>query len=348
MSNEKVNIKLHDIPGSVFVEKRSNTLVVQVKNKRKYTGLKDTETNRKYAERIKENMYLELIGLRATTVIQRKNLQQLFDLYISEREITKAPKTLRMDKIAYKNIFKKSIYSVPELIESEVKIFLKKSVIADESKNIYMRTIQTFFNWLHENGHIPERINLKKKYFLKTVKIKNKIFTIDEINKLIQYFNKIDKEFSVLIQLLSLTGLRIGEALDLTYSQVFPNRIELHNKNDRTSEQLIITNVVYDLIQSIRQKGIDKVFRWKYSSCSRLNRRFNTALENIGIEKDGRSFHEIRKSFLFYLQKSGVQVELAQKLMRHKNIRVTIEFYQSIENTDLENAMNKLATTMQQ
>jgi hypothetical protein len=74
--NADIKIKLHDIPGSIFVEKRSGTLVVQVKNKRHYTGLKDTPNNRKHAEKIKENLYLEALGLKKTTVVTRKYLRQ--------------------------------------------------------------------------------------------------------------------------------------------------------------------------------------------------------------------------------------------------------------------------------
>lgn len=40
MNNELKKIKLQNIPGSIFVENRSNTIVVQVKKKTNLHGLK--------------------------------------------------------------------------------------------------------------------------------------------------------------------------------------------------------------------------------------------------------------------------------------------------------------------
>lgn len=333
---------MHDIPGSVFVENRSNTLVVEVRKKRTYTGLKDTPTNRRTAERIKENLYLESIGLKPTTIITRKNLRQLFDLYISERKITRAYNTIRNDEIAYHNFIKKNIYAVPELIENAVKDFLISSQITDESKNIYLRTFQVFLNWLHENGHLESRLNLKKKYFLKTADKENEIFTSDEIKKLIEYFDAKDKEFSILISFLLHTGLRINEALSLTWQQLKPDRIILANKIQKSSEVLIISHDIYNIVDELRTKNIQKVFRWKLSTYSRLNQRLSKAMEVMNIEKRERSFHEFRKTFLYNLQKENVPVQIAQKLMRHKDIKVTIKNYQFLEEAELRNSIQKL------
>lgn len=342
MKYDKTNIKLYDIPGSIFVENRSNTLVVQVKRKRKYTGLKDTPTNRKTAERIKEKLYLEVLGLSEKTVITRKTLKILFDEYISEREITKSPQTIRSDKLTFKNLISKNIVADPELIETEVKRYLKNSKVEDISKNIYLRTFQTFLNWLHEKGSIPERLNLKKKYYIKIADKENEIFEQNEIDLLISHFNSKDKEFSILIKFLCVTGLRINEALNLTWQQLKKDRIILSNKINKSSEVLIISENIYNIVSELKEINQIKVFRWKYSSYSRLNRRLSDAMKHLNIEKRNRSFHEFRKTFLFNLQKNSVPVEIAQKLMRHKNISVTIKNYQLIKEIEQRKAIETL------
>lgn len=317
-------------------------MLYKLKKKRIYTGLKDNSINRKRAEKIKENLYLEILGLKENLLITRKNINQIFDKFISEREITHSKATISIYKLAYKSIIKNNITLDAELIEDEVIYFLKNSKVTHETKNIYVRTLSTFLNWLHEKGHIDKRINVKRKYYLKTKKQENKIFLKSEINQIVDYFNKIDEEFAILIKFLSLTGLRIGEALNLTWQQVRKNYIYLHNKVSFENEKIPINDFIFNLIAPLKVKNKIKVFRWQNSSRSRLNRRLNDALEKLNIEKDNRSFHELRKSFLYYLMKSEIPVNVAQKLMRHKNIRVTIDYYQKLDDDILQNSMNKL------
>lgn len=340
MKTDRLN--LNNITGSIFVENRSNTIVVQVKGKRKYTGLKDTPYNRKIANRIKEKMYLEINGLTESIVITSKKLSRLFETYISEREITKSKKTIMLDKLVYKNLIRNNINADIKEIEKEIQNYLKTTTITDESKNIYLRQFQTFVNWLHKNAHISERINFKTKYHFKTKTDNNLIFTAEEVNKIIDYFNTSDKEFAIMIKLMVNTGLRINEALTLTFKQVTKDKITLFNKNDKSTEYVILPEEVYNLLMSIKRKDTDKVFRWSENSYSRLNRRLNTAMQLLSIPKENRSFHEFRKTYLYYLFKNGVPVNIAQKLMRHKDIKVTIKFYQRLDNNDLYDAVNKL------
>ena len=330
--------KLSDMPGSVFVEKRGGTLVVQVKGKRKYTGLKDTLQNRKIAENIKKSMFIEGLGLKKETVTQHTKLSEAFNIYIAEREITKADKTIRLDKLAFKAIIVKDIFIDIALIEQQLQCMLRRQDISGETKNIYTRQFQTFINHLFAKNYINERINFKKKYYIKVQRVENQIFTVDEVNSIVKYFESRDIEFSILIKLLFNTGLRIGEALNLTWNQVTTNKIFVFNKNDKTNEIVYISNDLYKVLLSIKSNR-SKVFRWKESSYSRLNRRLNLCLDDLKIEKNKRSFHEFRKSYLYCLQKSGVPVHIAQKLMRHKNIKVTIEHYQKIDNSEFTKAL---------
>jgi integrase len=268
-------------------------------------------------------------------------------LFVSEREINLAWRTVELDKLSYNSIVKRSIIASPEQIETEVKTFLSSSKIQNASKNIYMRTFQTFLNWLHEHGHISDRLNLRKKYYFKIPDNENEIFYDDEIKLLFSHFNKTDREFSILIEFLLLTGFRIGEALSLQWSQIKKNKIILANKVNKTSEFVILSPELLALLEELKPVNKEKVFRWKDTSYSRLNRRLSQACEKLGIEKRERSFHEFRKTFLYKLQRADVPVEIAQKLMRHKNISVTIKNYQLIKDKQLENVMNDYSKSFQ-
>lgn len=287
-------------------------------------------------------MYFEICGITKKIIEPDKKIFELFKIYESEREITKSHKTIVSDNTAFKNFFPLNIPIKAVLIENAIKDYLKDTKISNESKNLYMRTIQTFLNWLFDNKYLPEKLNLKKKYFFKTVNQENQIFTKEEIHNLITYFSTNDVEFAYLIKFLALTGLRISEALNLTWKNIKSDRIELLNKTIKTSEYVPVTKNIDEILSSLKKINSIKVFRWKASSYSRLNRRLSKALETLNIKKEGRSFHEFRKSYLYYLQQSGVQVNMAQVLMRHKNINVTIKHYQKNDNLELLSAMSKL------
>jgi integrase len=65
-------------------------------------------------------------------------------------------------------------------------------------------------------------------------------------------------------------------------------------------------------------------------------------MQALGIV-DRSGFHILRKSFRHRLQVAGVTVDVARRLMRHSNIRVTDEHYTIYQVSELADALNTLS-----
>jgi integrase len=60
---------------------------------------------------------------------------------------------------------------------------------------------------------------------------------------------------------------------------------------------------------------------------SRLTRRLNDYQDELGIKIEGRAFHGIRKMFTERMIDAGASIYDLKDLMRHREIRTTMEHY---------------------
>ncbi|HRP02923.1 MAG TPA: tyrosine-type recombinase/integrase [Candidatus Kapabacteria bacterium] len=335
------NIDPATVPGSIFVDKRTNKLVVAYKNIRKYTGLIDNEKNRKIAEKIKLEIYLETLGLQEKKIISsRRNIKETWQEFKKEHCINIELKTYENYELAFRRVVTKDQLLTDTNIERMVIDFIQSNrKLSNNTINIYLRAFQIFLNFCYDKKYIPH-LQIYKKYKKKVTEKAIEIYSDDEINKLLDYFHSKDYEFKLLIILMLTTGMRIGECLRLKKENIKDNVLILGNKITKKQETVIISSELRSELLSIHKNSSD-VFRWKYSSYSRLVRRLHAAFIEIGIETN-KSFHEFRKTYLRNLYDEKTPVQVAQKLMRHSNIKVTIENYTKIYESELNEFQNKV------
>jgi integrase len=144
-------------------------------------------------------------------------------------------------------------------------------------------------------------------------------------------------------ELMIYSGLRIGETLDLTWSQIDFNKkdILLKNKISKDDEIIPLSDRIIEILNNIPRKT-EKVFRWSKNSKSSLNRKFDRCLKDLEIIKNNRSFHNFRKTFRMKLFNAKIPLENAKVLLRHKDIRTTIENYTEYARLELINDINKI------
>jgi len=347
MKNDIIKkLNLETIPGSIFVDKRTGKLIVVYKNKRIYTGLKDNEYNRKLAQKIKLNLYLEHQGLIEKNIIERRrSIEETFNEFINNHSKKIEKKTLQSYILSFKRIITIDKYLSEENIEKSIIEFLNNNTeLSNTSINIYLRSFQVFLNYCNQNKYLSN-VQIYKKYKRKSINKQIEVYNNNEIEILLDYFDKKDYEFKILIILMLSTGMRIGECLKLEKTQIKDNYIILGNKINKNQEVVYINNELKNELMKLNKDN--KVFRWKYSSYSRLSRRLKEAFEKLGINNN-KSFHEFRKTFLRKLYDENTPLQIAQKLMRHSNINVTIEHYSKIYENELKEYQEKVYKNLQQ
>lgn len=330
------------IKGSIY--NQNGRLVIKLGNERFFTGLQDSPSNFKLATEIKKKLFLKEMNIEDKK-LAHKGIADLFDIYLDRRVLNREQKTITMDRLAFKSIVQSNFEVNEENIIKQVNTYLHHQTVSDTSINIYLRHFQIFVNWLFENRYLQNKLSIYKMFKKKTTIKTVQVFTDEEIDKILDYCKTNEPYFSILLQFILKSGLRIGEVLKLEWSDVQDNQIVFSNKINRSAEYLPLSNDLKELLNLIRTNyyyNDVKVFKWQTTSQSRLNRTFAKIIEQSGVERKGRNFHTLRKTFLYRLYRANVSVQNAYKLMRHNDIRVTINHYSKFDIDNLKKDLDKI------
>ncbi len=311
------------IPGSIYVRKGQNTLLIKYKGKQYTTGLKDTKENRKIAEVKLRRLFLESQGLAET---QPKTIRGALLFY--ERSLIRVNEHTKHNYLTGINrvLTDKYVLLTPENIEMQVINFMKLR-LKDVSKNTYLKSVQVFLNYCSRMGWMP--IFNVKKYAPRIKKQQAQSYTEDEVNSLLRVLH--GTELAKLIEFMVETGARMVDALTLEWHQVdfINNKIIWVNKINKDSEPRPANPRAMEILQSQRQQK--KPFSWSYNSTSRLSKQLHKAFAKSSIIPNGRSFQEFRVTFRMRMLAKGVPEVYTQWLLRHKTFQVTGDFYTNFD-----------------
>lgn len=337
----------HDdgLPGSLFVRSSRKNIRININGKTFSTGLNARfENNWKLAYDFKKQIYFKTFNLPAMLTKDKKKryIRDAFKEFEEKHFYKISEKTQNGYRLAFDRVFPDNIqFEAPAIKKallvfsrSEIKKLTNKfnhneGILSERAKNIYLRDIGVFLKHFEEE---IGKIDLSEYKLRGGGKLKQD-FTMDEIRKLVSYFDTRDKEFANLIRFMVFTGGRIGETLDLTWDRVSNESIIFYNKNDKVEEDFPVTKEIKEILDEQREmagtrdSNKQQVFRWQSVSSSRLRKTLIDGMEQSGIEARGRSFHEFRKTFKSMLKSKGISIEDAHVLMRHRNISTTQQFY---------------------
>jgi integrase len=327
-------------PGSVFADRGKLYIKVRVEGERDSngkplykkipTGLDDTAQGRKLAEEKKKNLFIHRF-LPPDQIQQQRHvyMKDAWNIFAEAKSLSK--KTVQNYKLAFDTITRKQNYVLHvEAVERDVLYF--KNTLALENKlspatiNSYLTQFQAFLNFCTRKKWI-EKTWFKSEHRRKDARTTIKIFSEEEIARLIPVLRGDDIEFSLFVELMLLTGVRPVDALTLHFENWRGRTIIWENKITKRSEETPIsleTERVMNELRVLRQ-GKQKVFRWQHSSLSSLTRKFDAMLRKAEIEKQGRNFKHFRTTFKFRIR--HLPFELQMKLMRHARPDVTLNNY---------------------
>ncbi len=331
--------------GSIFVRQGSNKLYIKFKGVNRSTGLDDTPDNRKVAKEMLRQLNAKRYLTGALQYAHRPTIEERWSEYKVAKISALEPKTQKGYETAYKAVLVShadKICSV-ESLRHAIHEFIGTTSISNVSINVYLRSISAFVHWLERKGCI-DMFRDYQDFYRKTRKKIVQTWSDDELRTMYRYFKKTDYEFYLLLRFLELTGLRISEALGITWSSIKGQTIV--SKDKTRTDRLTLSTHALSIIKELKllakqqPREHEHIFRWQPSSSSRLTRTLNTGLAEAGIAKNGRAFHTFRKTFSTRLFQNNLSIADIKDLMRHSSIQTTLDHYKEHRTQQLASVLN--------
>lgn len=210
---------------------------------------------------------------------------------------------------------------------------MRKRGLAPGGINMYARTINSYLSWLHEEGHLAEKLkvkllrnNPKPIRALTDTDIKRRVFLRPK--------GRIETRSWTLCLVLLDTGLRIDEALGLLRSNVDPDNLTLRVTGKGSKELLVpISNEcrkqLYRLLSKSRvQVGLHN----ETGSQSALPQRLpgHRGALSKGRNQQPRPSHALRHCFLVNYIRKGGDIYRLSRILGHSSISTTQLYLRSM------------------
>lgn len=146
-------------------------------------------------------------------------------------------------------------------------------------------------------------------------------------------------------------GLRLGEILGLKWSDIHDGQIHINRQYQRgyITKPKADSSRIIPLHKCIKDalKDYPRINEFIFVTASGLHidhknfrRSLDRAYKSIGLEQ--KKFHAFRATFCTNLCRKGVPLEVASKLMGHKDVTVTAKYYTFVGDDQLTDAIRKL------
>ena len=315
--------------------------------KKKIIGSVTQLRNRREAERA-------VVALRSAINVDIGTPQNICDLAAHYRvhELTREKKSFStIDN--HRHLFKRYIeprwgtHRLGAVRTMQVEEWLHSLPLAPASKAKLKCVLSTLYNhairyeWLTFNPISRVRTSQKR--------LRDKdVLTPDEFQQLVQQLSVRDR---AMVLLIGSTGLRRSEMIALTWSDLNMRTMEVNvlrscvrnrigkTKTDSSCRPVPLHPLVLNALLEWRAKspystGLDFLFpsvRFKgnkpLSPDSILEKSIRPALARIGVVGKHIGWHSFRHSLATNLRSLGVDIKVAQELMRHSSCRTTFDIY---------------------
>ncbi len=239
-----------------------------------------------------------------------------------------------------------------------------KEKFSAQTSNHYITSVRTFLNWCIKSRYIEsdpmhdaERLETRhRRTFERRALSDAEVKKLLESTRMTQLhrcpISGFDRSMLYLVALY--TGYRASELGMLTRRSFLLSgdhpAIVLHargTKNKEHARQPIPKRIAAELQSWIDQLPPGrKLWVGHYFSDKKTQILIRGDLNAAGIpyeNEDGKfDFHALRTTYITSLARSGISIQYAQKLARHKSITTTIEFYTRLGMTDLSLEIEKL------
>lgn len=233
-------------------------------------------------------------------------------------------------------------------------ILESKSKISDRSINRALYSLKKFLSFLRITANLSHPLLLKIKP-LKVDKKLPKTVPTDDIKKVYKYILSREKRpswandrDSILVRLLFVAGIRISEALGLSFRDISTDSITVFGKGSKERIVPIMPDIakeIEDLFLSYPfiVKKADPVFmisEGKTISVRYVQDMFQKIRNKLGLE-NFLTPHKIRHSFATSLLQNGANIREIQSLLGHSNLNTT-QIYTKVDQKNLAKKLKKV------
>jgi len=232
-----------------------------------------------------------------------------------------------------------------ELGEME-RIDLEAFIEHEQDRGMHISTVRTrlaciiaFFHFLMEQDVISGAL-LKRSIRLKLPDVLPRAMSPTDVRKLLSVID--DTRDRALILLLLRTGMRIGEALELTLNDLDIRDRKVHlfegEKNSMGRVVYLSDDALFAVKLWLRRRDKNKEFvfygQGNRGLCYSAGRsRFVKYLKKAGLEQKGYTVHCLRHTFASELLNAGMRLECLQQLLGHQDIEVTRRYARLTDRT---------------
>jgi len=245
---------------------------------------------------------------------------------------------------------------VSEVSPSRIQRYLaerRQSGLSVKSCNYYLTAIKGFFNWMVDDKRLSENpiIHLKGLNAKVDIRHLRRSLEPDEIRRLLETtavgperFGMSGYERSLIYRFATETGLRAREIRTLTVGSFDFDKLcvtvkagySKHRREDTQPLRKDTSVLLKDFFLCGGKLPTVKAFGGRYNQLTkRTSDMIKADLADAGIpyiDEAGRyaDFHALRHSFASILHESGVSPKIAQALLRHSTIGLTMDTYTHI------------------
>jgi len=327
----KFNMRLFQNRGIYYVEiERGKTKSLKTRDgKRALSRFKEIE---------KESIKGRLLELEKAS---RITLPEFIKEYIFYREELKdlSTETIKKDKTVLKLL--QDVEGDKLLISVDLEKF-KTVCLSRGAKRIsingYLRHLKTAFKWAVEKHYLKKlpKFTMYKKIKKPETELLEHILDPEEIKNFLKKAYKRSRAFGNYCLVTLYTGGRRRESLDIRYEKTdFKN--DMITLTGKTGSRTIPMLKPVKIVLQRDRKDIGRMFPdWHPDTVSHW---VQGALVDAGIT--GHRLHDLRHTAATYLLKSGVALEVVQRIMGHSQISTTM-LYAKVLDDIMKSEMKKL------
>ena len=285
---------------------------------------------------------------------QGQHLDQLLEEWLESVASARDTKTVdhyRLDCSRFVEVAPPRVGQLSSAVQQVYYDHLRTLGLADTSINSAVRSVRVFLRWLSDKELLKHPVTLKA---LRTVKKRPQFYSAEQITKMLEFCRDTPgRRYTLLyrcIWILSQTGMRGGELLNLTWAHVTMNRIKIISSEDwkvksRRDAWVPVSPKLREEIDQWDREGevwvLDKGEGQRY--WAHLN-ELTASMRFVQTKCDCRGpkpLHGFRAGVATELLRQGASPVHVQRLLRHEDLSTTMG-YLDLDALEIEDLVKNL------